>query len=116
MSITPKKIQDLIAELDENRQSRLRAWEALQKIRATISDLGNIAIAPAKRKTFEDEGALLDRTLAKALRSRNGALKELIAALRELDKAALSADKSSVGRAQQAALKALAQAEDLLET
>jgi hypothetical protein len=29
MSITPKKIRDLIAELDENRQSRLRAWEAL---------------------------------------------------------------------------------------
>jgi hypothetical protein len=116
MSITPKKIQDLIAELDENRQSRLRAWEALRKIRATISDLGNIAIAPAKRKTFEDEGALLDRMLAKALRARNGALKELIAALREPDKAALSADESSVGRAHQAALKALAQAEDLLET
>jgi hypothetical protein len=42
-------------------------------------------------------------------------MKELITALRELDKAALSADKSLVGPAHQAALKALALAEDLLQ-
>jgi hypothetical protein len=54
----------------------LHAWDALQKIRATISDLGNVAIAPPKRKTFEEEGALLDQTLAKALRERNKAIKE----------------------------------------
>jgi hypothetical protein len=71
---------------------------------------------PPKRKTLEDEGALLDRTLAKALRARNSTLKELIAALRELDKAARNADRSSVGPAHQAALKALARAGDLLET
>jgi hypothetical protein len=79
-----------------------------------LSDLGNVTIAPPKRKTFEDEGALLDRTLAKALRARNTALKELVTALRELDKAALSADKSLVGSAHQAALKALGNVEDLL--
>jgi hypothetical protein len=42
-------------------------YPALQRIRATISDFGNVAIAPPKRKRFEKEGALLDRTLAKAL-------------------------------------------------
>src|SRR3981081_3791079 len=114
MSITPRAIQDLLDELEESKQSRLRAWDALQKIRATLSDLGNIAIAPPKRKTFEDEGALLDKTLARALRSRNTALKELVTALRELDKAALGPDKSLVGPAHQAALKALGNAQDLL--
>jgi hypothetical protein len=74
-----------------------------------------VAIGPPKRKTFEDEEALLDKTLARALRSRNTAIKELIAALRELKKAALSADKSLVGPAHQTALKALALAQDLLQ-
>jgi hypothetical protein len=115
MSITPRAIQELLEELEASKQSRLRAWEALQMIRATISDLGAVAIGPPKRKTFEDEGALLDKTIARALRSRNTAIKELIATLRELDKAALSADKSLVGPAHQAALKALALAEDLLQ-
>jgi hypothetical protein len=114
MSITPRAIQELLDELEASKQSRLRGWEVLQRIRATISDLGNVAIAPPKRKTFEEEGALLDRTLAKALRNRNSAIKELVNALRELDRAALSSDKSMIGSAHQAALKALGNGEDLL--
>jgi hypothetical protein len=73
ISITPRAIQDLFEELEDSRHSRLRAWEALQKIRATLSDLGHIAIGPPARKTFEAEGAILDRTLAKVLRERNEA-------------------------------------------
>jgi hypothetical protein len=114
MPKSPITLQDLIKEFEESKQSRIRAWDALQKIRATIGALGNVAIAAPKRKTFEEEGALLDRTLAKALRLRNIALKEMVTALRELDKAALSADKSLVGPAHKAALKALGDAEDLL--
>src|ERR1700716_3414291 len=80
MSITPRAIQELLEDLEASKQSRLRAWEVLQKIRATISDLGAVAIGPPKRKTFEDEGALLDRTVAKCLRDRNQALKSLVQA------------------------------------
>jgi hypothetical protein len=58
-----------------------------------------VAVGPPKRKTFEGEGVLLDEAHAKAIRSRNVAMKELIAALCELDEAALSADKSLVGPA-----------------
>jgi hypothetical protein len=110
----PITLQDLIKEFEESKQSRIRAWDALQKIPATLSDLDNVAIAPPKRKTFEDEGALLDRTLAKALRERNKAIKELMVAAKELDKAVLGSDKTMIGPAHQAMPKALGNAEDLL--
>ena len=45
-----KSLQNMMEELESSRQSRLRAWEALQKIRATLSDLAGIAIAPPPRK------------------------------------------------------------------
>jgi hypothetical protein len=44
MSITPKAIQDLLEELEASKQSRLRAWNALQRIRALLSDLGKTEI------------------------------------------------------------------------
>jgi hypothetical protein len=75
MSITPQTIQELLEDPEASQQSRLRAWEVLQKFRATISDLGNVAIGSPKRKTFADEGANLNRPLAKCLRERNEALK-----------------------------------------
>jgi hypothetical protein len=116
MSITPKTIQDLIREFEESRQSRFRAWEALQKIRATISDLGHVAIAPPKRKTFEEEGALLDRTVAKCLRDRNEALKSLIKAARMFKEVAMSEDrKANFPSAHQALLKELDRGEDLIQ-
>jgi hypothetical protein len=33
MSITPKAIQDLLDELEASKQSRLRAWNVLQRLR-----------------------------------------------------------------------------------
>jgi hypothetical protein len=95
MSITPRAIQEILEELETSKQSRLRAWEALQKIRATISDLGAVAIGPPKRKTFEDEGALLDKTLTKALRGRNEALKSLVKAAHRFKDATLIKDKKT---------------------
>jgi hypothetical protein len=34
MSIAPRAIQELLEELEDSKQSRQRAWDALQKIRA----------------------------------------------------------------------------------
>ena len=75
----------MMEELEFSRQSRLRAWEALQKIRATLSDLADIAIAPPPRKTFDAEGKLLIDTLRKALQERNAALKNLYSAVKKFE-------------------------------
>jgi hypothetical protein len=46
MSITPKAIQDLLDELEASKQSRLRAWSVLQRLRMVLSEVGNVAIPP----------------------------------------------------------------------
>src|SRR5689334_23009142 len=46
MAITPKAIQDLLDELESSKQSRLRAWNVLQRLRLVLSDTGNVAIPP----------------------------------------------------------------------
>jgi hypothetical protein len=63
MSITPKAIQDLLDELEASKQSRLRAWNALQRIRALLSDLGKTEIPLPARKTFDAEGEILEHAL-----------------------------------------------------
>ena len=40
---TPKAIQDLFDELEASKQSRLRAWKVLQKLRAVLSENGHVA-------------------------------------------------------------------------
>jgi hypothetical protein len=115
MSMTPKAIQDLLDELESSKQSRLRAWEVLQKLRATLSDLGNVAIGPPPRKTFEAEGAILERSLAKCLRDRNEILKSLLNAVcRFKDAAMIQEKKPDFPSAHQALLKELNRAEELL--
>ena len=42
MSITPKAIQDLLDELVASKQSRLRAWNALQRLRSVLSEMANV--------------------------------------------------------------------------
>jgi hypothetical protein len=39
MSITPETIQNLLDELEASKQSRLRAWNVLQRLRLVLSDL-----------------------------------------------------------------------------
>jgi hypothetical protein len=53
MSITPKAIQDLLDELEASKQSRLRAWNVLQRLRLVLSESGNIAIPPAAQETLD---------------------------------------------------------------
>src|ERR1700722_13504156 len=69
MSITPKAIQDLLDELETPKQSRLRAWKALQRLRSVLSEMGNVAIPAPTQKTFEAEGEILENVLAKSLTS-----------------------------------------------
>jgi hypothetical protein len=60
MSITPKAVQDLLDELAASKQSRLRAWNVLQRLRLVLSEAGNVAIPPAAQKTFDAEGEALE--------------------------------------------------------
>jgi hypothetical protein len=41
--ITPKAIQDLLDELEASKQSRLRAWNVLQRLSLVLSENGQIA-------------------------------------------------------------------------
>jgi hypothetical protein len=69
MSITPKAIQDLLDEPEASKQSRLRAWKVLQRLRLVLSETGNVAIPPPAQKTFDAEGEALEHALTKSLRS-----------------------------------------------
>jgi hypothetical protein len=40
MSITSKAIQDLLDEFEASKQSRLRAWHVLQRLRLVLSEAG----------------------------------------------------------------------------
>ena len=61
MSITPKAIQDLLDELEALKQSRLRAWKALQRLRPVLSEVGNVAIPAPAQMTFNAEGDILEQ-------------------------------------------------------
>jgi hypothetical protein len=113
MSVTPQAIQQLLDELEVSKQARLRAWEVLQRFRAILCDLGHVAIEPPPKKTFEAEGACLERALTKCLSDREAALKELADAARRVDKAAFG-NRGDFGAAHQALLKALDRAGDFI--
>ena len=116
MSITPKAIQDLLDELEASKQSRLRAWNALQRIRALLSDLGKTEIPPPAQKTFDAEGEILEHALTKSLRIRNEAIKSLCSSVRRFRDATIKEEcKSDYPHALQALWKALDRAEDLIQ-
>jgi len=95
MSITPKAIQDLLDELEASKQSRLRAWAVLQRIRAILSESAHMVIEQPAKKTFESEGAILERALTKCIRDRQAALKDLADAAMRVDKAASASRRTS---------------------
>ena len=112
-----KAVQVVMEELEFSRQSRLRAWEALQKIRATLSDLAGIAIAPPSRKTFDAEGKLLNDTLRRSLQERNAALRNLYSAAKRFEPYLQHSDLrgSEYAHALQDLKKALGQAGQLTD-
>ena len=112
MSVTPKAIQDLLDELEASKQSRLRAWAVLQRIRAILSESGMVIEQPSK-KTFESEGAILERALTKCIHDRQAALRDLADAAKRVDKAAFG-QQADFGPSHQALLKALDRVADFI--
>ena len=107
MSGTPKAIQDLLEELEASKQSRLRAWSVLQRLRVVLSELGNVAIPAPKQKTFDAEGEILEHSLMKCFRARNDAIKSLCSSVRRFRDATIKESKGDYPQALQAMLKAL---------
>jgi hypothetical protein len=58
MPITPTAIQDLHDELEASKQSRLRPWNVLQRLRLVLSESGSMAIPTPAQKTFDAERSL----------------------------------------------------------
>jgi hypothetical protein len=112
MSVTPKAIQDLLDELEASKKSRLRAWAVLQRIRAILSESGMVIEQPSK-KTFESEGAILERALTKCIHDRQAALRDLADAAKRVDKAAFG-QQADFGPSHQALLKALDRAAEFI--
>jgi hypothetical protein len=116
MSITPKAIQDLLDELEASKQSRLRAWNVLQRLRLVLSESGNIAIPPPAQKTFDAEGEILERALTKSLRSRNDAIKSLCSSVHRFRDATIKEEcKSDYPHAVEALDRALDRVQELIQ-
>jgi hypothetical protein len=117
MSITPKAIQDLLDELEASKQSRLRAWKVLQRLRLVLSETGNIAIPAPAQKTFDAEGEILEHALTRSFRIRNEAIKSLCSSVRRFRDATIKEEcKGDYPHALQALWKALDRAEDLIQS
>ena len=116
MSITPKAIQDLLDELEASKQSRLRAWSVLQRLRMVLSEVGSVVIPPPAQKTFDAEGEALEHVLRKSFRLRNDAIKSLCSSVRRFRDATIEEEcKGDYPHALQALWKALDRAEDLIQ-
>jgi hypothetical protein len=50
MAITPKAIQDLLDELAASKQSRLRAWNVLQRLRTVLSEVETFRFRRLRRR------------------------------------------------------------------
>jgi hypothetical protein len=105
MAITA--IQDLLDDLEASKQSRLRAWNVLQRIRLVLSQLGNTEIPAPAQRTFDAEGEILEHALAKSLRIRNQAIKSLCASVRRFRDATIKEECKSDPHALQAQWNAL---------
>jgi hypothetical protein len=117
MSITPKTIQDLLDELEASKQSRLRAWNVLQRLRLVLSEAGNTVVPPPAQKTFDAEGEALEHALTKSFRIRNDAIKSLCSSVRWFRDAAVKEEcKSDYPHALQALWKALDRVENLIQS
>ena len=81
---------------NSKRQSKAgyAPWNALQRLRLVLSEVGNVAIPAPTQKTFEAEGEILEHALTKSLHLRNEAIKSLCSSVRRLRDAA---DNSVLG-------------------
>jgi hypothetical protein len=67
MSITPRAIQDLLDELEASKQSRLRAWNALQLLRSVLAEVANVGHSGSGSEDLQrgrrDPGTCFDQIL-----------------------------------------------------
>jgi hypothetical protein len=98
-------VNALLADLERSRAARLRAWAVLGELRAILAAAGQELEKPA-RKSFVEEGRILERGLRKALTERDEALRDLAAAARWVNRSAFGKEEG-FGQAHQALLKAL---------
>ena len=98
-------INALLADLERSRAARLRAWAVLGELRAILAAAGQ-ELEKSARKSFVEEGGILQRGLRKALTERDEALRDLAAAARWVDRSAFGKEEG-FGQAHQALLKAL---------
>jgi hypothetical protein len=61
MLITPRAIQELPHELKHSKQPRLRAWAALQRIRAIVAERSDLSIDDSVLKELADAARRLDK-------------------------------------------------------
>ena len=87
-------MQDLLDELETfEAGSALRLRNVLQKLRLILSEARHVTISPPAQKTFDAEGAILERALTRSA-IRNNAIKSLCSSVRRLRDAA---DNSVLG-------------------
>ncbi|SRR6266436_458910 len=92
-------------KVERSRAARLRAWAVLEELRAILAAAG-LDLEKPTRKSFVEEGRILERGLRKALTERDEALRDLAAAARWVDRSAFGKEEG-FGQAHQALLKAL---------
>jgi hypothetical protein len=86
----------------------LRAWNVLQRLRAILSETGNVAIPPPAQKKSDAEGEILEHGLTKSFRIRDEAIKSLCSSVRRFRDATIKAEcRSDYPHALQALWKAL---------
>ncbi len=115
MPITPQAIQELFEELNASRQSRKRAWEILQRLRAILNEADHITVPLPVTRTIDAEGVVLERALLMCLRKRNATLAALVAAVHRFRDAMVKPEcKADYPQALQSLLATLEQAEGLV--
>jgi hypothetical protein len=107
----------LTEELEASRQSRLRAWEVLQKFQATLSDLAGIAIRLHLERHSMPRASHSTTHCDVRFQERNAALRNLHAAVKKFELYLQHSDLrgSEYAHALQDLKKALGQANELFQ-
>jgi hypothetical protein len=113
MSITPKAIQDLLDELEASKQSRLRAWSVLQRLRMGSLGAGKRCDSSACSEVIRCRGRSVGTRFEESFHLRNDAIKSLCSSVRRFRDATVKEEcKGDYPHALQALWKALDRADE----
>jgi hypothetical protein len=117
MSITPKAIQDLLDELEASKQSRLRAWNVLHRLRLVLSELGKRCHPSTSPEDVRCRGRSFGTRFDQILASPERGDQSLCSSVRRFRDATIKEEcKSDYPHALQALWKDLDRAEDLIQS